>query len=252
MRKPLIAGNWKMNGSLKSNQALLEHVTAELKNGADQSCDIVIFPPSVYLFPVINILSGMKATWGLQNVFFEHSGAYTGEISSVMAKDLQCSHVLVGHSERRTLFNETDMDIAKKVAALMSASIIPVLCVGETLEERDAGKTLTVIKHQVCSVLNTVSNLTPHSVVIAYEPCWAIGTGRTATPEQAQEVHGFIRGLLSSYNVELAEQTRILYGGSVKGDNAHAIFSQADIDGGLIGGASLKADEFITICKAIG
>lgn len=252
MRKPLVAGNWKMNGAYQANQILLESLVSGVEKRENNRVEVAVFPPALYISQVANALKESGISWGLQNIFFENSGAYTGENSPGMAKDMQCAYALVGHSERRSLFNETDEQVAKKVAALISTGIIPVLCMGETLEQREAGKTLSVVEQQIRAVLDTLPDVAALDIVIAYEPVWAIGTGRTATPEQAQEVHSFIRSLLKDYNDVLSEKTRILYGGSVNGKNAQAIFSQADIDGGLVGGASLKAAEFITICEAVG
>jgi len=251
MRKPLVAGNWKMNGTLESNAELLSSLMQGVSQSPDLACDIAIFPPAVYLYQVAKALYNSTIKWGLQNVNDADQGAFTGEHSSLMAKDMECDYTLVGHSERRILFNETSEQIAKKVEALIKAGIVPVLCVGETLNERDAGKTLTIIERQVKAVFDVVK-INNTDIVIAYEPVWAIGTGRIASPEQAQVVHSFIRSLLIGYNTALSEKTRILYGGSVKADNAQEIFAQPDVDGGLVGGASLKAAEFIMICKAIG
>ena len=252
MRKPLVAGNWKMNGTQQTNQVLLEALVSGVSKAANGTGEVAVFPPAVYLSQVANTLEGSGISWGLQNIFFENGGAYTGENSPVAAKDMQCVYTLVGHSERRSLFGETDEQIVKKVAALISVGIVPVLCVGETLEQRESGNTLPVIEQQVRTVLDTLTNVATLNIVIAYEPVWAIGTGRTATPEQAQEVHSFIRRLLKSYSDDLSEKTRLLYGGSVNDKNARDIFSQNDIDGGLVGGASLKPAEFITICEAVG
>ncbi len=251
MRKPLVAGNWKMNGSFEANEILLNAILSGMDT-TRLACDIAIFPPAVYLTQVSELLKDSDIDWGLQNVFYENNGAYTGENSVTMAADSGCRYTLVGHSERRTIFGETDKQIAKKVEALQVNDIIPILCIGESFQEREQGKTFTVIENQIRTVFNEMDKSHTSDIIVAYEPVWAIGTGRTASPEQAQEVHSFIRVLLKDYSEVLSNQTRILYGGSVNGDNAKAIFSQADIDGGLVGGASLKPTEFLKICNAVG
>jgi triosephosphate isomerase len=246
MRRTLVAANWKMNGNKASNQALLE----AFKKGFDGSADTAIFPPALYISQLAEALKGSDIAYGVQNAYFEEKGAYTGELSLEMVKEFDCKYVLIGHSERRELFGETDEVVASKVDAALKAGLIPMLCVGETLEQRESGVTETVVKTQIDAVLSKVGIEAFEAIVIAYEPVWAIGTGKTATPEQAQEVHAFIRKLLAEANADVAAKTRILYGGSVKAASAEALFGQPDIDGGLVGGASLIADEFVAICNA--
>jgi len=250
MRRKLVAGNWKMHGSLADNEVRLKALVAGL-SGA-QTCDVAVFASMPYLFQCEQLLSASVIEWGAQTVSEFEQGAYTGETSVSMLRDFACRYALVGHSERRALFHETDEQVASKFKAAASAGIVPVLCVGETLEQREAGDTQTVISAQVEAVLNRVGVTEFAKGVIAYEPVWAIGTGRTATPEQAQSVHCAIRAQLNDASPELAQNMKILYGGSVKPDNAAAIFEQQDVDGALVGGASLQADDFIAICNAAG
>ncbi len=248
MRQPLVAGNWKMNGSRASAKELIEGI----KQGVDsvKAAEVAVCPPYLYIPMVAEMLSGTKATWGGQNLSKEQAGAFTGEIGASMLLDFQCKYVIVGHSERRALYGESDTLVAQKYAVARKAGLIPILCVGELLQEREAGETETVVARQLGAVLDLegVSGLA--AGVIAYEPVWAIGTGKTATPTQAQEVHAFIRGRIASQDAKIADKMQILYGGSVKGSNAQELFAMEDIDGGLIGGASLKAEEFLTICRA--
>jgi len=247
MRKKLVAGNWKMNGSLAQNRALLDL----LRQGvASVTCDVAVFPAFPHLLQAADLLRGVSIALGAQNLSQCPEGAYTGEVSAGMLRELGCAYALVGHSERRSLFGETDQLVAEKFSAAAKAGLVPVLCFGETLAERQAGVTLDVVKRQVLAALQRCDDIWPHSAVLAYEPVWAIGTGLTATPQQAQEVHAFVRSLLVDELGGAAGETRILYGGSVKADNAEELFRQPDIDGGLIGGASLKADEFLQICRA--
>ncbi|MGY0216922.1 triose-phosphate isomerase [Endozoicomonadaceae bacterium StTr2] len=247
MRRPLVAGNWKMNGSCEQNAALVDGLTS---GDRGQQAEMAVFPPSVYVANVAEMLADSGIAWGLQNCAEQEKGAFTGEASAVMAKDLGCKYVLVGHSERRTLFGETDEVVATKVQRLVEQGIVPVLCVGETLEEREAGTTIERVGAQVKAVLDQFDPA--GEIVIAYEPVWAIGTGLTATPEQAQEVHAAIRDMLVGYSADLAAKTRILYGGSVNAGTAAELFAKEDIDGGLVGGASLKAEEFLKISRAAG
>ena len=233
MRARLVAGNWKMHGSLAANAALLDALV-----GAGVECAVCV--PFPYLAQAAERLEGTQVALGAQTVSEHASGAYTGEVSAGMLREFGCRYVLVGHSERRQLFGEGDAPVAAKFAAARAAGLTPILCVGETLEERDAGRTEPVVARQLDAVL---AQSDFGDAVLAYEPVWAIGTGRTATPEQAQDVHAFLRRRVTPH-------TRILYGGSVKADNAAAIFAQPDVDGGLIGGASLVAKDFIAICKA--
>ena len=249
MRKPLVAGNWKMNGSRESAQSLIAGIKDGL--GVDAPAEVAICPPFVYLSEVGSLLSGSNITLGAQNVSQRGNGAYTGEISTGMLLDVGCKYVILGHSERRALYGETDTLVAEKVIAINAAGLKPILCVGELLEERESGKTEEVVARQLDVLLNSVEGLTAlQNTVIAYEPVWAIGTGMTATPEQAQDVHAFIRQRVAAKDTALAQKVRILYGGSVKGNNAPELFAKPDIDGGLIGGASLQVEEFLAICQA--
>lgn len=251
MRKPLIIGNWKMNGNLADNEQLLNTLcAARLLNESGDDFDVVVCPPSIYLADVRQQLSTSKIKYGAQNVSEHENGAYTGEISAAMLHDLGCSYVLLGHSERRSLNNESDEQIAGKFAAAVQAKITAVLCVGETLAQRQADETFSVIVEQITRVVEQVGIQAFSQAVIAYEPVWAIGTGETASPEQAQAVHQQIRQQLAEYDENIASSIQIVYGGSVNENNAQALFLQPDIDGALVGGASLKADKFITICQA--
>ena len=246
MRLPLVAGNWKLNGSLAANRELLQGIIAGLPAAG---VEVMVCPPAVYLASTAAELDGTAVLLGAQNVAAQELGAYTGEVSAAMLRDVGCSHTLIGHSERRTLFGDTDEVVAAKFVAARAASVQPVLCIGETLDERQAGETMTVVRRQLDAVLNTVGADGFAGAIVAYEPVWAIGTGQTATPEQAQEVHAEIRARLADADAKLAAETRILYGGSVKGANAADLFSRQDIDGGLIGGASVQAGEFLAICQ---
>lgn len=246
MRRTLVAANWKMNGNKSSNTALLN----AFKEGFDGSADVAIFPPAVYIPQLSEELKGTIIAYGVQNAYFQESGAYTGELALNMVNEFDCQYVLIGHSERREIFGETNSDIALKVEAVLAADLVPMLCVGETLEQREAGTTEDIVSAQVNAVLSKVGIAAFEKIVIAYEPVWAIGTGKTASPEQAQDVHAFIRQLLIAENAEVASKCRILYGGSVKAASAEALFGQPDIDGGLVGGASLIAEEFVAICNA--
>ena len=234
MRSRLVAGNWKMHGSRASIAALLD----ELVKASPSGC--AVCPPFPYLAQVAERLRGSAIAWGAQNVSEHAQGAYTGEVSAAMLAEFGCRYAIVGHSERRQLYGESDAQVAAKFAAVKAAGMTPILCVGETLEERDAGRTEAVVARQVLAVLEKNS---PENAVLAYEPVWAIGTGRNATPEQAQAVHAFLRK-------KVGADTPILYGGSVKPQNAAAIFAMPDVDGGLIGGASLVAKDFLDIVKA--
>jgi len=248
MRQSLVAANWKMNGSIQSNQSLLESLKQNI--GSVQNAEVVICPPFVYLQQVRQLLEGTQMSWGAQNLSQQEPGAFTGEVAVNMLVDFDCKYVIVGHSERRSIYAESDILVAEKFAKAQSAGLIPILCVGELLEQREAGETQKVVKRQLDAVIQLQSVASLAKSVIAYEPVWAIGTGKTATPEQAQEVHAFIRGEIAKLDTGVAENLQILYGGSVKGSNATELFTMPDIDGGLIGGASLKADEFLTICQA--
>jgi triosephosphate isomerase len=248
-RKPLIAGNWKMNGSRSESRRLVSALVAGVA-GATHA-DMLLAPPYVYVPSVKEWLAGSPVLLAAQDLSARQgSGAYTGEVSGAMLADTGCTHVIVGHSERRTLYGETDAVVATKFAAAQAAKLVPILCVGETLTERDAGETEPTVRRQLTAVLDSVGVEAFRQAVVAYEPVWAIGTGRTATPEQAQEVHAAIRAMVAARNATIASSLTILYGGSVKGANARALFSMEDIDGGLVGGASLVASEFLDIFRA--
>lgn len=248
MRQSLVVGNWKMNGSLASIQTLLEGIKQGITTV--KNAEVGVCPPFVYLPQVSTFLAGSSITWGAQNLSYEAPGAFTGEIAAPMLLDFKCKYVIVGHSERRALYGENDEIVAKKCGAAQAAGLIPILCVGELLEQREAGETEQVIQRQLDAVIRLQGVTLLSRAVIAYEPVWAIGTGKTATPQQAQDVHAFIRQRIAQQDVKIAEKIQILYGGSVKGSNAAELFAMPDIDGGLIGGASLKVDEFLTICQA--
>jgi len=251
MRRPVVVGNWKMHGSRADNARLVEALVAQYP--ADPSADCVVCPPFVYVQEVGRMLRDAPIGLGAQDVCAEGLGAFTGEISAAMLRDVGCEYVIVGHSERRLLYRESDQLVARKFAAAChSRSLIPILCVGEQLAERDSGRTHEVVARQLDTVLELCGAESLEQGMVAYEPVWAIGTGRNATPEQAQEVHAFIRQRIASRDARIAAATRILYGGSVKAGNAAELFAMPDVDGGLIGGASLKADEFLSILAAAG
>jgi triosephosphate isomerase len=251
MRKPFVAGNWKMNTDSLTSIGLARAVAESVADIAGEKVDVALLPPFVYMCYVVGALSTSHIAVGAQDVYFEQKGAFTGEISAAMLKDAGCTYVLCGHSERRHIMKEDDGLINKKVSAAISGGLLPILCVGELLEERKAGKTIEVVNRQMERGLSGLGEEKVLAVTIAYEPVWAIGTGLNATPEQAQEVHGMIRELIARlYNKGLADDIRILYGGSVKADNAVSLMEQVDVDGLLVGGASLKADEFISIIRA--
>lgn len=246
MRQPLVIGNWKMNGSLSLTSELLSKIDKAIDDKI--SCDIGVCVPFVYIDRAKELVKKSVIKVGAQTVSEHPSGAYTGEISAQMLAEVGCRWVLVGHSERRTLFNESNAVVIDKVLAAQGADLLPVYCVGETEADYKSGLTVDVIKDQIGALLSDPS-IDLNRLVIAYEPVWAIGTGLTASPEEAQKVHAFIRSLIKEKNAESAKQLKILYGGSVKPDNASLLFKQQDIDGGLIGGASLDADAFISICQ---
>ncbi|HEY0944800.1 MAG TPA: triose-phosphate isomerase [Opitutaceae bacterium] len=249
MRKKLIAGNWKMNKTSADAVVLVQEIVAEI--GRNTDVDVAVCPPFTALESVGKALDGSTVKLGAQNMHPEPSGAYTGEISAGMLRGLFASYVILGHSERRTYFGETDAFINQKVLAALKAQLKPILCVGETLAEREAGSTLKVVQTQLEAALEGVSKDLATNVVVAYEPVWAIGTGKVATTEQAQEVHAFIRGLLTKlFGSATANKLRILYGGSMKPANAPELLAQKDIDGGLIGGASLESRSFVDLVKA--
>lgn len=248
MRRPLVMGNWKMNGSLLSNQTLLEALDPVVAECTD--IDVAVCPAAVHLGQVVELSQNTRLGVGAQNMSEQDKGAFTGEISCEMLRDLGVGFVLVGHSERRSLFGETDELVAVKVEKALEKGVVPVLCVGETLEQRQSGEMQTVIETQVRAVLERCTINAFAQIIVAYEPVWAIGTGETASPDQAQEVHAFIRGLLAPLDSDIAARTTILYGGSVNAANAQSLFAMKDVDGGLVGGAALKADDFAAICKA--
>ena len=248
MRKILVAGNWKMNGDSAANSELIGGIISSMPQS--HNVEVLVCPPFAYLAAVKDLVDGSELLLGAQNVSEHRSGAHTGETSPLMLRDIGCRYAIVGHSERRTIYGETSEQVAAKFAAALAAGVTPVLCVGETLEEREAGNTEAVINRQLQAVLDSSGIDAIASAVIAYEPVWAIGTGMTATPEQAQDVHRHIRGVLEEQNADVAAGVQILYGGSVKGDNAAGLFGMPDIDGGLIGGASLKAADFLAIIEA--
>jgi triosephosphate isomerase (TIM) len=251
-RKKLLLGNWKMYRGPKDAGALAmqlaEHFSA--RNGASE---VVVFPPTLSLHAVQAALLAAKSTLstGVQNVHWEKEGAFTGEVSATFAKDAGATHVLIAHSERRQYFGETDETANRRVKAVLAAGLVPVLCVGETLDERDAGRTEEIVARQLRAALSGIEAAALTSLIVAYEPVWAIGTGRVATPEQAQAVHAHLRRTLEAYGATLAAATPIVYGGSVKPDNAASLMSQVDIDGGLVGGASLDAQAFFAIAQAL-
>jgi triosephosphate isomerase (TIM) len=250
MRRPLIAGNWKMN-TTRAEAIALAQAVAERAKGL-REVDLAVCPPSVYLDAVGAALEGQPVALGAQNMYHEPAGAFTGEISAAMLVDLGCRYCILGHSERRHVLGETDQQINLKVLAALDAGLTPIVCVGELLSEREAGETAAVIQRQFDGSLAGLTAEAMERVVIAYEPVWAIGTGKVATPEQAQEVHLDLRKLIATrYNDDLANRVRIQYGGSVKPSNAADLLSQPDIDGALVGGASLKADDFIGIAQAL-
>lgn len=251
MRKPFVAGNWKMNTDGRTSVELVERIAGGSVEAASQSVTVAVCPPFVYLQSVAKALSSSNIAVGAQDMYFEPDGAFTGEISASMLKDVGCSYCLCGHSERRHVIGESDELINRKVIAAISGGLLPILCVGELLEEREASKTNDVVTRHVKKGLAGLSAEKIEAVTIAYEPVWAIGTGLTATPDQAQEVHDFIRKLLGQmYDKKTAEGIRVLYGGSVKPNNAAELMGQKDIDGVLVGGASLKAEDFLAIIQA--
>jgi triosephosphate isomerase len=249
MRKILVAGNWKMNGSGAIVQELLEGLLAGTQNESD--VEMAVFPPYPYLAQTQSLLDGSSISWGGQSLNPVSHGAHTGEVSAGMLLDFACRYVLVGHSERRAIYGESDADVADRFEAALASGIEPVLCVGETLEERENGETEAVVERQLDAVLERCGIAGFERAIVAYEPVWAIGTGKTATPEQAQAVHAFIRDKFFSQDDIIAGQLRILYGGSVNGSNAADLFAREDIDGGLVGGASLKVEDFLAIRNAV-
>jgi triosephosphate isomerase len=248
MRRPIVAGNWKMHGTRAENARLVDEIISRYP--ADPAADCIVCPPYVYLQEIGRLLRDSAVLLGGQDVCADAQGAFTGEVSATMLKDVGCQYCIVGHSERRLLYRESDQLVARKFAAALAKELVPILCVGEQLADRETGRTGEVVARQLDAVLELCGAPAVANAVIAYEPVWAIGTGRNATPEQAQEVHAFIRARIAARDATIAEVTRILYGGSVKASNAAELFAMPDVDGGLIGGASLKADEFLAILAA--
>ncbi len=249
MRAIMVAGNWKMNGL----NADAEHLTQAIIDAGlvPASPEVVLFPPFTLLTTVQQVAKGGSLRWGGQNLFWEAHGAYTGEISGAMLRDTGCRYVLVGHSERRQLFQESDEIVLRKVKAALHSGLVPMVCIGETEQEYLEGRTQEVLRRQVEAILPALGSAGQQAnLILAYEPVWAIGTGKTASPAQAQEVHAFVRSLIAAKSPDIARKILILYGGSVKASNAKALFAEPDIDGGLVGGASLQAAEFIQICQA--
>lgn len=248
MRKPIIAGNWKMNKTVKEAQELVRGLIQKLKG--IRNVEIVVCPPFTALREVSRIIPGTNIRLGAQDVYWQDSGAYTGEVSCPMLKELNCQYVIIGHSERRAYFGETNDSVNKKAKAVLAHQLTPIICVGERLAEREKGQTFAVIKDHIVNGLCGLKEKQAQNIIIAYEPVWAIGTGKTATPVQAQQAHSFIRNLLAElYSRELADIVRIQYGGSVRPDNITELIDQNDVDGALVGGASLELDAFVKIVK---
>ncbi|GAB3682472.1 triose-phosphate isomerase [Salinisphaera aquimarina] len=249
-RNMLIAGNWKMNADAAQVDVFVKAVGDAL-DGAGLAADLLVCPPMVYIERMARALSGQPVAVGAQNIAAEvEPGAFTGEVNGAMLADCRASHVIVGHSERRALYGEADAIVATKADAAAAAGLVPIVCVGETLEQREAEQTEAVLAAQIDAILSQCRAATLESMIVAYEPIWAIGTGRSATPEQAQDVHAFLRAQIANRNATLAQSVQLLYGGSVKPDNAAALFAGADVDGALVGGASLTADSFLDIARA--
>ena len=250
MRGKLVAGNWKMNGSLQSIHALLDGIKQGM--GSVTGTEVAVCPPAIYIPEVASMVRDSGIELGSQNICDQDSGAYTGEIAGAMLKEFGCKYAIVGHSERRSLYGENDQQVAARFSAARRNGLIPILCVGELLEEREQGMTESVVGRQLDAVLAAEGIQGFAGVVVAYEPVWAIGTGKTASPDQAQEVHAFIRKKLAGLDGTIADSLIIQYGGSVNAGNAEELFGMPDIDGGLIGGASLKAEDFLAVCRAAG
>ena len=250
MRRILVAGNWKMHGSRELTQALVSGLAQEFAGGSP--CDIAVCPPYPYLEAAARSAAGTPVAVGAQDVSDQDQGAFTGQVSGAMLAELGCRYAIVGHSERRALNGETDALVAQKFIAAQRHGLVPILCVGESLQEREAEETEAVVARQLRAVVAAAGIEAFERAIIAYEPIWAIGTGRTATPDQAQAVHAFIRGLLAKENAKIADFVKVLYGGSVKAANAAEIFAMPDVDGGLVGGASLEVEGFASICRAAG
>ncbi|MBR7793412.1 triose-phosphate isomerase [Undibacterium sp. FT147W] len=248
MRRTLIAGNWKMNGSFAANRSLLSEIVAGLPVSSD--CDVLVCAPAPYLTQCAELLTASPVKWGAQDVSEHAQGAFTGEVAASMLVDCGCQYVIVGHSERRAYHAESNADVARKTSRALSESLIPIVCVGETLEQRESGQTEEVVAAQLQAVLDVVDVAQITQLVVAYEPVWAIGTGKTATPQMAQDVHAFLRQQIALKDVAAAASVQILYGGSMKPENAKDLLAMADIDGGLIGGAALKSADFLAIAAA--
>ena len=250
MRRKLVIGNWKMNGSRSANALLLSGITAGLASATAEGADCAVCVPAPYLAQCEAQLSGTPLAWGAQDMSVQPSGAYTGEVAASMLADFACTYVILGHSERRAYHRESNLLVAQKTVAALAAGLRPVVCVGETLAEREAGSTASVVEEQLGVVLELIGGADVERLVVAYEPVWAIGTGKTATPGMAQEVHALLRARLALRNAAAAAGVQILYGGSMKPDNAKELMGMPDIDGGLIGGAALKAADFLAIVHA--
>ena len=248
MRMPLVAGNWKMHGTRAANEALVHDVLQG--DEGEGGTEVLLCPPFVYLWELGRLLKGSSVRLGAQNVSAEATGAHTGEVSAAMLRDVGCSHVIVGHSERRAMYGDGDQLVARKFVAAQHEGLVPILCVGETLEEREQGRTAEVVLRQLEAVISVTGAVGFLEAVLAYEPVWAIGTGHNATPEQAQEVHALLRARVAGNDARIADCLRILYGGSVKAANAAELFAMPDVDGGLVGGASLDGAGFRKICEA--
>jgi triosephosphate isomerase (TIM) len=249
-RKPIISGNWKLYKTPSETRTFVRELAKALAGAAPQ-CEVIVAPPFPSIPAAVEEAKGTLILVSGQNLYWEDSGAFTGEVSAPMLQDAGCSHAIVGHSERRQYFGETDKTVNLKIKAAQRSDLIPIFCLGETLDEREAGKTFTVVKSQLKGGLDSLGDTDPQKLIVAYEPVWAIGTGRTATPEQAQEVHAFLRTELAAlWGADFADRVRILYGGSVKPSNTRDLMSCQDIDGALVGGASLKAEDFIGIISA--
>jgi len=248
MRDFLVAGNWKMNGYAAGSAALVSDIVAGVPDS--DRVKVLVCPPFPYLASIAAQVRGSNVAVGAQTLSEHQSGAFTGEVAPAMLRDIGCEYVIVGHSERRALYGETSAAVAAKFKAALGADLKPILCVGETLEQRDGGNTESVVSEQIGAVIDTVGIAAFASAVVAYEPVWAIGTGVTASPEQAQDVHRHIRSVMAGHDADIAESIQILYGGSMKGENAAGLLAMQDIDGGLIGGASLKAEDFLAIAQA--
>jgi len=248
MRIPLVAGNWKMHGTRAANEALVQDILQA--DEGEGGAEVILCPPFVYLWQVGRLLKGSSVRLGAQDACAEAIGAHTGEVSAAMLRDVGCSHAIVGHSERRAMYGDTDQLVARKFVAVQREGLVPILCVGETLEEREQGRTAQVVLRQLEAVLSVTGAVGFLEAVLAYEPVWAIGTGHNATPEQAQDVHALLRARVTGKDARIGDCLRILYGGSVKAANAAELFAMPDVDGGLVGGAALNGAEFRRICEA--